>query len=108
MAKFTTPRARGPLLVISVVVVVFLIFRVLVNFSFGGSSAIGRTRSKEISMLTFNIWLSTEKMRERMEALGQIVEDLQPDLLTFSGSYSREPGNFARAALVFTISLDST
>ena len=83
MASLTIPRARGPLLVISVVVVVFLILRVLMNVSFGGSSAIGRTRSKEISMLTFNIWLSTEKMRERMEALGQIVEDLQPDLLAF-------------------------
>ena len=84
MASFyTIPRARGSLLVVLVVVVVLLILRVFMNVSFGGSSSIGRTRSKEISMLTFNIWFSTEKMRERMEALGQIVEDLEPDLLAF-------------------------
>ena len=83
MASFSIPRARGPLLVVLVVVVVLLILRVFMNVSFGGSSSIGRTRSKEISMLTFNIWFSTEKMRERMEALGQIVEDLEPDLLAF-------------------------
>ncbi|XP_078361126.1 5'-tyrosyl-DNA phosphodiesterase-like [Oculina patagonica] len=34
-------------------------------------------------MLTYNIWYSTEKMRERMKALGQIVEDLEPDILAF-------------------------
>ena len=37
----------------------------------------------EIRMLTYNIWFSDEKMRERMEALGEIVEDLEPGLLTF-------------------------
>ncbi|XP_078361396.1 5'-tyrosyl-DNA phosphodiesterase-like [Oculina patagonica] len=83
MASFTVPRARGPLLVISVVVIVLLILRAFMNVRFGGSAAFGNTRSKEISMLTYNIWLDTEKMRERMEALGQIVEDLEPDLLTF-------------------------
>jgi len=32
-------------------------------------------------MLTYNIWRSAEMMRERIEALGQIVEDLEPDIL---------------------------
>ncbi|XP_078355652.1 uncharacterized protein LOC144640357, partial [Oculina patagonica] len=73
----------GPLLVVSVVVIVLLILRAFMNVRFGGSSSFGNTRSKEISMLTYNIWFSTEKMRARIEVLGQIVEDLEPDLLTF-------------------------
>jgi len=32
-------------------------------------------------MLTYNIWRSAEMMRERIEALGQIVEDIEPDIL---------------------------
>ncbi|CAH3162692.1 unnamed protein product [Porites evermanni] len=51
-----------------------------------GSLAHGRTRSRvpdEISMLTYNIWRSPEKMRERIVALGQIVDDLEPDILVF-------------------------
>ncbi|XP_078355653.1 uncharacterized protein LOC144640358 [Oculina patagonica] len=83
MASFTVPRARGPLLVVSVVVIVLLILRAFMNVRFGGSAAFGNTRSKEISMLTYNIWYDTEKRRARIEALGQIVEDLEPDLLTF-------------------------
>lgn len=34
-------------------------------------------------MLTFNIWFAAEKMQERMAALGKIVENLKPDILTF-------------------------
>ena len=51
--------------------------------SFGEGSVFGSRRSTEIKMLTYNIWFSDEKMRERMEALGEIVEDLEPDLLAF-------------------------
>ena len=83
MASVIWPRGRGIFLVLSVTVIVLLILRALTNISFGGGSVVGRRRSMEISMLTYNIWLSDEKVRERMEALGEIVEDLEPDLLTF-------------------------
>ncbi|KAL9981668.1 hypothetical protein ACROYT_G010406 [Oculina patagonica] len=84
MASFTVPRARGLLLVISVVVIVLLILRAYMNVPFGGSSAFGgTTRSNEISMLTYNIWKFADQMRARMEVLGQVVEDLEPDLLVF-------------------------
>ena len=77
------PRGRGFLLLLSVAVIVLLIFRAFTNISFSGGAVLGSRRSTEIKMLTYNIWLSDEKMRERMEALGEIVEDLKPDLLTF-------------------------
>ena len=83
MASVSVPRGRGLLLVVSVTVIVLLILRGFTNISFGGGSVFGSRRSMEIKMLTYNIWLSDEKMQERMEALGEIVEDLEPDLLTF-------------------------
>ena len=78
-----SPRGRGILLVLSVTVIFLLIFHAFTNISFGGGLVFSSRRSKNIRMLTYNIWLSDEKMRERMEALGEIVEDLEPDLLTF-------------------------
>ena len=83
MVSFSVPRARGPLLIVSVAVIVLLVLRAFTNVRFGGGSVFGRTRSTEISMLTFNILLNSEMVRARMEALGQIVEDLDPDLITF-------------------------
>ena len=48
------------------------------------SSLFGRTGSrKQISMLTWNIWFSPVKMQKRMKALGQLVQDLEPDILAF-------------------------
>ena len=62
MAPFTiNRRARGPLLVVSVVVIVLLVLRAFTNVRFGGGSVFGKTRSKEISMLTFNIWFSLKR-----------------------------------------------
>ena len=83
MASVIVPRGRGLLLFLSVTVIVLLILRAFTNISFGEGSVFGSRRSTEIKMLTYNIWFSDEKMRERMEALGEIVEDLEPDLLTF-------------------------
>ena len=83
MASVIVPRGRGILLVLSATVIVVLILRAFTNTSFGGGSVFGSIRSMEIRMLTYNIWLSDEKIRERMEALGEIVEDLEPNLLTF-------------------------
>ena len=77
------PRARGWMLALSITFIALLILRLFANVRFGGSLVFGNKKSMEISILTFNIWRSTEKMRERMEALGEIVEDLEPDLVTF-------------------------
>lgn len=62
---------RVPLCVLLIVIVVIVI-RAFVNISSG-----------EVTMLTFNIWNSNERIEERMDALGQVVEDLQPDFLVF-------------------------
>lgn len=83
MALVTLRGGRSFLLVLSVTVIILLVFRTFRNISFGGGPVFGSRRSTEIKMLTYNIWYSGEKMRERMEALGEIVEDLEPDLLTF-------------------------
>ena len=76
-------RPGGPFLVVLVSLTVPFVLLAFFNMSFDSGSSFGSARSTEISMLTFNIWLSSEKMRERMEALGQIVEDLKPDILAF-------------------------
>ena len=76
--------ARGSyLLVFIVLITVLFVLRAFFNVSFGIGSSFARAGSTEIRMLTFNIWFSSEKMRERMEALGQIVKDLEPDILAF-------------------------
>jgi len=77
------PRVRGWMLALSITFIVLLILRSFTNVRFGDSLVFDSKRSMEISILTFNIWRSTEKMRERMGTLGEIVEDLEPDLVTF-------------------------
>ena len=73
---------RHPVLVVLVLIVIVFALHAFIRVPFNGSLGHARSRSRdEIGMLTYNIWFSTEKMRERMEALGQIVEDLQPDIL---------------------------
>lgn len=79
---------RGPLLILAVLIIAVFVLR-----SFFGVPNFGRkysavldhkpARPIRIKMLTFNIWFSPDKMAERMEALGKIVQDLKPDLLTF-------------------------
>ena len=81
MASF--PISRGPLLVLSVLIIVVFVLRAFLSVTSGGL-AIGSPGSRgQISMLTFNIWFSSFKMRERMEVLGEIVQNLKPDILTF-------------------------
>ena len=82
-ASSRAPRVRVWLVALSIIFVVLLILRSFANVRFRGSLVHDSKRSMEIRILTFNIWRSTEKMRERMEALGEIVEDLEPDLVTF-------------------------
>ena len=79
------PISRGPLLVLSILIIAVFVLRAFLSFPFRNDSAVvyKTGRAVKISMLTFNIWFVREKMRERMEALGQIVEDLKPDILTF-------------------------
>lgn len=79
---------RGPLLILAVLIIAVFVLR-----SFFGVPKFGRKYSADfvhkpagsirIKMLTFNIWFSPDKMAERMEALGKIVQDLKPDILTF-------------------------
>ena len=82
-ASSRAPRVRGWLVAFSIIFIVLLILRSFANVRIGGSLAHDSKRSMEIRILTFNIWRSSEKMSERMEALGEIVEDLEPDLVTF-------------------------
>ena len=62
-----------------IIVVVIFIIRAFLSVPFGSSTP----GSAEISMLTFNIYYPSDRLQERMEALGQIVEDLDPDFLAF-------------------------
>ena len=90
---FSLPTSRSPLLVLSILIIVVFVLRAFLSFPRrNGSTAVrkaGRSiredppESVKISMLTFNIWFAVEKMQERITALGQIVEDLKPDILTF-------------------------
>ena len=74
--------SRGPLQVLSVLIIVVYVLRSFLSVP--SSSLFGRTGSrKQISMLTWNIWFSPVKMQKRMKALGQIVQDLEPDILAF-------------------------
>jgi len=77
------PISRGPLLVLSILIVFVYVLRAFLSVP-SSSFLFGKTASQgKISMLTFNIWFSSVKMQERMKALGQIVQDLEPDILAF-------------------------
>lgn len=79
-SSFSIP--RGPLLVVVILIIVVFVLRAFLSVPSSGSLLAGSSQAR-IGMLTYNIWFSPEKMRERMEALGQIVYDLQPDILVF-------------------------
>ena len=84
---------RGPLLVLLTLIVAVFVLRAFLSVPPDGSAGVGRFVSRpQISMLTFNLWFYAEKMRERMQALGQIIHELQPDVLTFQ---EVTPDNFA-------------
>ena len=77
------PIRRGKLLVFLLIIIVVIVLRVFQSVNSDGRTS-GRTRPQsQISMLTYNIWYASEMMRERMEALGQIVEELHPDIVAF-------------------------
>ena len=74
---------RRPLLIVVILIISVFVLRVFLNIPFNGSG-LKRTGSRsQISMLTYNVWFSLEKMRERMEALGEIVQELEPDVISF-------------------------
>ena len=73
--------SRGPLLILVILIVVVFVLRAFLSIPSGGSTFRRNGSRSQISMLTYNIWRSAEMMRERIEALGQIVEDLEPDIL---------------------------
>lgn len=77
------PISRGPLLTLSILIIAVFVLRAFLSVPSIGSGFERSGSRGQISMLTFNIWFAREKMRERMEALGQIVQDLRPDILAF-------------------------
>ena len=79
-ARIQVTICRRPLLLLTLIIIAIFVFRAFLNVRFGDGS---RNRSGEISMLTLNIWYSSEKMQERMEAVGELVQDLDPDFLIF-------------------------
>lgn len=83
------PISRGPLLVLSVLIILVYVLRAFLSVSSGDSLA------DSVSMLTWNIWFSPTKMQERMKALGKIVNDLHPDILAFQ-EVTRESLAFLR------------
>ena len=76
---FSSQRIPRGLLLFLLIAIVIVVLRALFNVPFNGS----KTKSAEISMLTFNIYYQAVMMEERMQALGQVVEDLDPDFLLF-------------------------
>ena len=77
------PITRGTLLVFFLIIVVVIVLRAFQSVTSDGRTS-GRTRPRsQISMLTYNIWYRSEMMQERMKALGQIVEELEPDIVAF-------------------------
>ena len=80
-APFLFP--RRPLVVLVILVIAVFVLRAFLRVPFS-DSAFGRTGFRsQISLLTYNIWRSPEKMLQRIEALGQIVEHFEPDILAF-------------------------
>lgn len=77
MAAF--PISRGPLLILSILIITAFVLRAFLSVP--SASSLGSRR--QITMLTFNIWYPSVKMKERMNALGEIVQNLKPDILTF-------------------------
>ena len=74
---------RRPFLLVVILIISVFVLRVFLNIPFNGSGSKRTGSRSQISMLTYNVWLSVEKMRERMEALGQIVQELEPDVISF-------------------------
>lgn len=80
------PCSRSPLFVIVVVIIAVLILRAFLPLVTSDSSAFGKrsgSHMHQVTMLTYNIWFSPERMRERMEALGEVVQHLKPDIMSF-------------------------
>ena len=76
MASFFVGQFRkrcSLLLAIFVLVSVLLVYHVTYH--------VKSKHRREIRFLTYNIWDSSLRMRERMEELGKIVEDLEPHVL---------------------------
>ena len=73
--------SRGPVLVLLVVIILVYALRYYLSVPSSGSLVERTGTRKQISLLAWNIYFPSVKMRERMEALGQIVQELEPDIL---------------------------
>lgn len=83
LVEMFSRRIRRFPLVVFLITVIILILCAFLNVPFGGSNISKPTTPSgdHITILTFNVWYSNEKIQERMEALGQIVQHLKPDFL---------------------------
>ena len=73
--------SRRPVLVLFVVIILVYALRSYLSVPSSGSLVERTGTRKQISLLAWNIYFPSVKMRERMEALGQIVQELEPDIL---------------------------
>ena len=81
MASYSV--SRGPVLFLLVVIVLVYALRSYLRVPSSGSLVDRTGTRKLISLLSWNIYFPSVKMRERMEALGQIVQTLKPDIIAF-------------------------
>ena len=81
MASPSYSVSRGSVLVLLVVIILVYALRSYLSVPSSGSLIDRTGTQRQISLLSWNIWYPSVKMRERMEALGQIVQELEPDIL---------------------------
>ena len=84
----TFPFSRSPLGLLSLLIIVVFALRTFVDvlsdsFWFVKIRPAFDGDGGQISMLTLNIWFSPLDMRKRMEAIGEIVHGMKPNILTF-------------------------
>ena len=72
---------RGRVLVLLVVIILVYALRSYLSVPSSASLVDRAGTRKQISFLSWNIYFPSVKMRERMEALGQIVQTLEPDII---------------------------
>ena len=54
------------------------------KWSTGQSNKFTSNWTKQVSMLTYNIWFGEFQMRERMIGIGKIIEELKPNIITLN------------------------
>ena len=86
MARYSVSRVflrsrPGPVIII--VIILLYVLRSYLSVPSSGSLVDRTGTRKQISLLSWNLWFPSVMMEERMEALGQIVQELEPSILAF-------------------------